>query len=265
MTIRENDENQKGISYKEYENLKKRQAAALRQIEASKIKSMIFANLAHDLKTPIAVIESAVQMLETDISLDEKERENNMRKHLSFIKYNSNALLRMIKNITIICNMESGNYILEKQKCNIISVIENKVMSMIPYAQHKGINIIFDTEIEEQYMECDIDKIEAIMQNLISNAIKYGYNKGEIKVDIVSRSSELSIIVKDNGKGIPKHRQEGIFERYSRGESLTDAYCEGSGIGLFLVKTIVDMHNGKIKLDSEVCKGSTFEVILPIL
>lgn len=264
MEISEDNEDKDNVLYKDYESLKNSQINALRQIEASKIKGMLFANLAHDLKTPIAVIESAVQMLEGDLNLNEEERKNSMRKHLSFVKYNSSALLRMIKNITMICNMESGNYILEKQKCNIISVIENKVMSMIPYAQHRGINIIFDTEIEEQYMECDIDKIEAIIQNLMSNAIKYGYNKGRVEVEITLRKNNICISVKDDGRGVPKNKQSGIFERYSRGEGLAESYCEGSGIGLFLVKTIVDMHNGDIKLESEEGKGSTFEVILPI-
>ena len=260
-----NNKNETNLFYTEYAKCERDESKELKQIENAKVKSRIFTNLAHDLKTPIAVIESAVQMMEKDFELDQNERESSMRRHLSFVKYNTSALIRMIKNITMICSMESGNYILEKQNCNIISVIENKVMSMIPYAQHRNISIIFDTEIEEQYMECDIDKIEAIIQNLISNAIKYGMSNGYIKVDIRCKDESIHIMVEDNGKGISEHNQNNIFDRYSRGEGIDMGCCEGSGIGLYVVKTIVEMHKGDIKLKSDIGKGSIFEIKLPII
>ncbi len=266
------DEMRPKISCIEYDNLKKSQQEALKEVESSKIKGMIFANLAHDLKTPIAVIESAVQMLErdcdiyegTDIKLSDDERKNNIKRHLGFIRSNSSSLIRMIKNISMMCRMDNGTYVLEKTKCNIVTIIEDKVMSMIPYAKHRNIEMLFDTEEEEIDVNCDVDKIEAIVQNLISNAIKYNVNEGSININVAKTNEMVVITVKDTGRGIPQENIKGIFERYNRFIDVKENRCEGSGIGLYVVKTIAEMHGGEVGVQSEIGKGTEFIVSLPL-
>ncbi len=260
------------VSDIDYYSLKASQQEALKKLQNSKIKAMIFANLAHDLKTPIAVIESAVQMLEKDFDiyenqdskLSESERKDSIKRHLGFIKYNSSSLIRMIKNISMLCRMENGEYVLEKTRCNIVNIIEDKVMSMIPYAKHRNIDMLFDTQEEEIDVDCDVDKIQAIVQNLISNAIKYNIEGGSININIGELDDKVIISVKDTGRGISEKNIENIFERYNRCIDVKERSCEGSGIGLYLVKLISEMHGGEVCVKSELGKGTEFSVSLPL-
>jgi signal transduction histidine kinase len=121
----------------------------------------------------------------------------------------------------------------------------------------------FDTDTEEKFMECDPDKIERVMLNLLSNAVKFTKKNGKITVNIHDNEDKVIISVKDNGIGIQKDKQDLIFQRFHQvDKSLTRSH-EGSGIGLSLVKSLVELHGGTIKVESEYGDGSEFIIILP--
>ncbi len=123
--------------------------------------------------------------------------------------------------------------------------------------------MIFDTDVEEKTIACDPDKIERIILNLLSNAVKFTKAEGQIAVNIYDRDDKALVTVKDTGIGIPEDKLETIFERFRQvDKSLTRSH-EGSGIGLSLVKSLVEMHRGKISVRSELGKGSEFIVELP--
>lgn len=111
---------------------------------------------------------------------------------------------------------------------------------------------------------CDPDKIERVILNLLSNAIKYTHDNGNIEVSLKSDTNNVSISVKDSGLGIPQDKLDIIFDRFGQANNLLTRRCEGSGIGLSLVKAIVEMHGGKIKVYSEVGKGTEFIFNIPI-
>ena len=137
-------------------------------------------------------------------------------------------------------------------------------MSVVDYVKNKKRNIIFDTEVEELVMGCDPEIIERIMLNLLSNAVKYTDEGGDIQVNLEIKEGHVVVLVKDNGIGIPKDKQESIFERFVQVDSSFTRKCEGSGMGLALVKGLVELHNGVVRVESELGKGSTFIVELPI-
>ncbi|CDI48770.1 sensor histidine kinase [Clostridium tetani 12124569] len=122
--------------------------------------------------------------------------------------------------------------------------------------------MIFDTDIEEKEIECDVDKIESVMFNLISNATKFTPEYGKVWVNILDKKNFIEIVVKDTGIGIPKDKIDRVFEKSIRLDNSFNG-IEGSGIGLYLVKTIVDMHGGKIIVNSEIGKGSEFIIKIP--
>lgn len=124
--------------------------------------------------------------------------------------------------------------------------------------------MIFDTEVEEKVIACDIDMIERIMLNLLSNAIKFIKHNGCIHVSIYDGYEFVTISVKDNGIGIPFDKQEIIFERYKQAGRLLTREHEGCGIGLSLIKSIVEMHGGRISVKSKVGVGSEFLIELPV-
>ena len=129
------------------------------------------------------------------------------------------------------------------------------------FAKSKNINIIFDTEEEELYCDIDVEQLERIILNILSNAIKYNKVNGNIDVVVKDKNEEVHIEVSDTGVGIPKDKVDIIFDRFGRFDNKNAAIKEGSGIGLSIVKKLVDALGGKIEIKSEVDKGTTVRLI----
>ena len=189
---------------------------------------------------------------------------NDLKKHTNYIKQNSYRLLKLVNNLIDISKMDIGMYELRCSNQNIINIIEDITLSVADYTKNNKINLIFDTNDEEVITYCDPDKIERIMLNLLSNAIKYTPENGFIKVKINSTPDEIIVSVKDSGVGIPKEKLYDIFDRFGQVDDSLNRKCEGSGIGLSLVKNLVEMHGGEIHVNSEVNKGSEFVFSIPI-
>ncbi|GLC30987.1 sensor histidine kinase [Clostridium omnivorum] len=230
------------------------------KLQYEKVRNEFFTNLSHELKTPINVIYSALQL--QDIYFD-KEDFNNVRKNNKIVKQNCMRLLKLINNLIDITKIDDGFFKPVFKYNNIVEVIENIVMSVAPYVESRKMNIIFDTEIEEQYIEFDSDLMERIMLNLISNSMKYGKIDGTILVYIDVEGDYVCIKIKDDGIGIKKDKQESVFERFIRGDRSLARSSEGSGIGLSLVKSFVEIQNGSVYLSSEENKGTEIIIKLP--
>ena len=238
-------------------------------IELESLKTEFFANMSHEFKTPLNIILTTVQVL--------AERFNNsnntcnickvdMNRYLKGIKQNSYRLLKIVNNIMDITKIDSGSYSLELGNHNIVSLIEDIVLSVAEYITENKRNIIFDTTEEEIILACDPMKIERIILNLLSNALKYTYEKGNIEVfvDMDSEKNEVIISVRNDGDPIHNEDKEKIFERFTQSENLYTRQREGTGIGLFLVRLLVELHGGRIYVDTSELKGSKFVFILPI-
>lgn len=222
----------------------------------------LFANISHELKTPLNVIFSAVQVL--DIFKNDSEKlEDKINEYLILIRQNCYRLMRLINNFLDITKVDSGFLKLNIGTYNIVKVVEDITLSVTSYIESKKLELIFDTNVEEKFMSFDADKIERIILNLLSNAIKYSRPNGKILVLLSDKGDSVSISVKDNGLGIPYDKRALIFERFGQVDKTLKRVSEGSGIGLSLVKSFVEMHNGKISLKSTPGKGSEFIVILP--
>jgi signal transduction histidine kinase len=177
---------------------------------------------------------------------------------------NSNRLTKLVDNIIDMTKIESGYYKLEIKKVNVVSVVENVSMSIEEYVKNKGLSLIFDTDIEEKIISCDPDAIERIMLNMLSNAVKFS-GKGEyIYVSIMDDVDRIIIEVKDTGIGIPNENINNVFERFVQVDKSFTRQNEGSGIGLAIVKSLIEMHKGSIELTSELNKGSKFTITLPV-
>ena len=135
-------------------------------------------------------------------------------------------------------------------------------MAASDFVKVNNMNIVFDTDEEEKIISFDLDNMERIILNLLSNAIKYGSDNGKIEVTI-NCTKDVRISVKDNGIGIPKDKQNRVFERFGQVKNKMHTEWEGSGIGLFLVKSLVELNGGEIILNSELGKGIEFIIVLP--
>jgi signal transduction histidine kinase len=233
-------------------------------MEYEKLRTDFFANISHELRTPLNVIFSAEQML--DLMLRNGAVEDNkykINKYMKTIKQNCYRLIRLIGNLIDITKMDAGYFEVNLQNEDIVKVVEDITLSVAEYVGNKNINLIFDTEFEEKIIACDLEKIERIMLNLLSNAVKFTSANGNIFVNVYEKDCKIFVSVKDTGIGIPEHLQDAIFERFIQADKTTSRNREGSGIGLSLVKSLVELHEGSISLISEYNKGAEFIFELP--
>ena len=247
-------------SRKEVEVEKKKLEEA---IHLESIRNEFFGNISHEFKTPLNIILGIVQLIDKNIELDNITKENLIR-HVDIMKQNSYRLLRLVNNLIDISRIDIGYYNLQPSNYNIVKVIEDITLSIAEYVKHKKINLIFNTDVEEITLACDPDKIERVMLNLLSNAIKYTDDNGDIYVSLNKVNEDVVVSVKDSGVGIPNDKLELIFDRFGQANDILSRRCEGSGIGLSIVKSIVEMHGGKIEVFSEIGKGREFVFNIPI-
>ncbi|CUN90037.1 ligand-binding sensor domain-containing protein [Clostridium disporicum] len=235
-----------------------------RNIKNEKFKNDYFVNLSHELRTPINIIIATVQLVRTLVGKDNLYNENR-EKYLNIITKSSNNLLGIINDIIDSSKIESGAYKIKKQEgIDIVYLVEETALGMSSLISEKGIELIIDPEIEEKIICCDPNEIERCIINLIGNAVKFTEEGGEIRVFIKDYGELVSISVEDTGLGISLEDQKFIFNRFEQGENMNSTQVSSSGIGLTLVKYIVELHNGKVTLESELNKGSKFTIILPV-
>lgn len=233
--------------------------------ENLKIQNEMFTTISHELKTPLSVIFSASQLIEMHLEKEANEiGSENIMANIDIIKQNCYRFTKLINNIIDLSRMQSEFYQLNLKNKNIVVVIESIIESVISYIKEKGLNIIFDTEIEEKIMAIDVEKIDRIMLNLISNSIKFSPKGGNIYINIKDKEDIIEIIVYDYGMGISKKNLDTIFDLYKKADNSLSRNAEGSGIGLALVKTMVELMDGEIKVESELGKGSKFTIKLPV-
>lgn len=223
-----------------------------------KARDEVLSNISHEFKTPVNVIYSTAQI--QDLNL-QKGNYDSILEFNKIIKKNCNRLIRLINNFIDSTKLEDNKLEFNLKCVNIVAIVEDIVTSIINFAKSKNITVIFDTEEEELYCDIDIEQLERIILNILSNAIKYNRINGNIDVTIKDKNQEVYIEVSDTGIGIPKEKIDVIFDRFERFENKNAVIKEGSGIGLSIVKKLVDALGGKIEIESEVNKGTTIRLI----
>lgn len=253
---------------KQMENLKNTAEKNLKLLnETKEFNTLImdfFINMSHEFKTPINVIFVAIQTMDIYLNKYDSEDMKKCKSYLKTMKQNCLRLIRLINNITDITKVDSGFISLNKKNMDIVSVVEDITQSVASHINPKNIELIFDTNTEEKIMAFDPNKMERIMLNLLSNAFKYTNSQGTIYVNVEDRGETVLITVEDDGDGIPEDKLQVIFERFGQANRSLSREHEGSGVGLYLVKSFVTMHNGKIEAASVQGKGSKFSIELPV-
>ena len=181
------------------------------------------------------------------------------------MKQNSYRLIRLINNLIDVTKIDSGFINMMRQNVDIVKIVEDITLSVASFVESKQIELIFDTDIEEKIIACDQDKIETIIFNLLSNAAKFTNANGKIIVNMFDGEEYIVISVKDTGIGIAEENKHKIFKRFLQLDDTSHRNREGSGIGLSLVKSFVEMHGGEITVESSYGEGSNFIIKLPII
>jgi len=234
------------------------------EIESLKIREEFrkefIGNVAHELKTPIFTIQGYVENL-IDGAIDD----NLVRdKFLNRAKISVERLIYIIKDLDMITKLESGTLNLDQDSFDIIELIKNTYDQLEIQAQKKDIKLIFNKLYSDPIIVfADKDKIQQVITNLVINSIKYGTNKGTTEVSLEDITSDKLIIrITDNGEGIQKEHISRLFERFYRVDQSGSRKQGGSGLGLSIVKHIIDAHNENIYVESKFGIGSEFSFTL---
>ena len=239
--------------------------------EVDEIKSRFFANISHEFRTPLTLILGPVKQI------IERTKEEKTRDDLKIVHKSANRLIGLVNQLLDISKLESGNMKLQTVPQNIIPLLKALALSFTSYAERKRITLKFNSAEEEIITYIDKDKIEKIITNVLSNAFKFTPEGGRIEVTVQSKPSSfpplvkgelkggfVEISIRDSGIGIPKAKLFQIFDRFYQVDGSHTREQEGTGIGLSLTKELVELHKGKIELESEEGKGTTFTINIPL-
>lgn len=220
-----------------------------------------FSFISHEFKTPLTVTMSAVQAIEL---ICKNELSDIAKKYIKKIYQSSLQQVRLVNNLLDITRADAGYLKVNKKNMDIVRMTKLIIKSILVYANEKNVNIECNPSSKEIYLGIDDEKYERILLNLLSNAIKFSPIKGNIYVSIEENDGLVSVTVKDEGPGIPEDKQKVIFERFGQVNNSLTRESEGTGIGLYIVKLLVNALRGEIYLESKLGQGSAFKVVLPI-
>lgn len=218
------------------------------------MRTQFLSSISHDLKTPVNVIYSGLQLEQIFV---EKSDSELLKKYNAICRQNCILLITFANNLIDNSKIISDYIVANLKKVNLVQVVEEHVMSYVEYAKWNGIELIFDTNTEECMIEIDAEFMGRIILNLISNGVKYTPENGKIFVIIEEGRKNVVINVRDTGCGVKKEIRDMIFNRYaSSNESIADSKS-GTGLGLFVVKRLVELQHGHIYLDDTVSVGTS--------
>ena len=224
-----------------------------------------FTNVSHDLKAPLSVILSGIDFLSMCYNANVMQSDKCLQT-LEVSRKHSLKLLRMINHLLDLSKIESGCMKLNLRNIDIAAALQEIVDSVKDYGERKSITLSFKVQTQCRGIAVDPELLERIMLNLLSNAIKHTPPQGEISVILRDSPDGENIVidVKDNGVGIPTDKQRVIFDRFVQADNMLNKQPEGCGLGLSLVKSLVEMHDGRIWLISKPGMGSQFSFTLPL-
>lgn len=269
--------------FKHDAEMRAQEAEKLQEVDA--LKSRFFANISHEFRTPLTLIMGQTGNVLT------KVQDPDMKSQLQMSMRNANRLLRLINQLLDLSKIEAGGMTLNAAPQNIVPLLRSLTSSFESFAKKKGIGLKFDCAHESVIVNCELDKIEKIIYNLLSNALKFTPDGGTVGVQLSVVSEQLSvnseqlsvvseqlsglgegnleshllIAVRDTGIGISADRLPHIFDRFYQVDASQTREQEGTGIGLSLTKELVELHGGSISVESQEGVGSTFKIELPVL
>lgn len=226
-----------------------------------RMKSEFVSLAAHQLRTPLSAIKWTLKMLlDGDLGKITQEQREFIGK-----TYQSNErMISLINDLLNVTRIEEGRYVYKPTLANIQNITQFVINSYSEEIEKRGLNLEFKKSIKKlPRVKVDVEKIRLAIQNLLDNAMRYTRSGGTVTISLKHVKKEIEFSIKDTGVGIPKDQQGRIFTKFFRGVNVIRMETEGSGLGLFIAKNIVEAHGGRIWFESDVKKGTTFYFTLP--
>lgn len=223
-----------------------------------KVRQEFFSNASHELKTPITSIKGYTELLQNNLANSEETKKDCIQR----IIRETDHMTNLINDILMISKLETKDLSVDISEVRIAPLLAEVLESLQPIAIHNEVTLHQDCQ--PIVMQDSVDQLRELLSNLIMNAIKYNRPGGDVWVTIFKQSSEMTITVKDNGIGISEEDKARVFERFYCVDKGRSKKSGGTGLGLSIVKHIVSYHNGTLELESELGRGSTFTIRIPM-
>jgi signal transduction histidine kinase len=226
-------------------------------VELDKLKDEFVSSISHELRTPLTSISGYVELL-----LEEEESAEK-RGHLAIIDRNSDRLLALVSDLLFAARLQYGRLELERESVDLRELVMQSVDSARPRAAAAAVELHVDV-VEVPPVLGEPDRLAQLLDNLVSNAIKFTPGGGRVSVSLSANDGTVCMQVSDTGIGITDAERQRLFERFFRSQSALEAQIQGTGLGLYISKAIVEAHGGRIGVESEPGAGTTFVVELPV-
>ncbi|MEO1263783.1 MAG: ATP-binding protein [Bacteroidota bacterium] len=252
-----------GLAYR-MRHLREEEQESLRLKDINELKNKLYTNITHEFRTPLTVIKGMADELKEQRVLPVN---GLTKKALNAIRFNADRLLNLVNRLLGLAKIEAGQMTLDLKRGDMITFLRYLVQSFDSFAQSNNLQLKFVSGLDQFEMDYDADKMQQIVSNLISNAIKFTPQNGEIyfSVETVKEADgeKLRCKIRDTGQGISPEELPNLFERYYQAES-SKSKGQGTGIGLALTRELVQLMGGNIEVESELLKGTTFRFTLPV-
>lgn len=229
--------------------------------ELDRLKSDFVANVSHELRTPLTAIKGAIDLLLREVAGPLNEKQTH---YLARVRSNTHRLAGLINDVLDLSRIEEGKIDLQAERVSLAGLVHEVVETLKPLATEKEIVIRATIPESSLLVWADRDKITQILTNLIGNAVKFISTGGRVAVSAIIDGEWVRVSVADNGPGIPLEEKDRVFDKFYQVAEVGGAKPKGTGLGLAISKALVELHGGKIWLESELNRGSTFHFTLPI-
>jgi signal transduction histidine kinase len=231
-------------------------------IKLNKMKSEFVSVASHQLRTPLSAIRWETELL---LCKFRKEKvDGKQRQSIENINVLSNKMTRLINDLLDVARIDQGRLIIKKMPVNFLIIVKEALMGMASLTKEKNIEVSFNDTKKIPLVFGDPEKLRMVVENLIGNAIKYTSNHGKIEVKVLRKGDFAIFSIKDNGVGIPLEQHRRVFDKFFRSDNIVKYQTEGTGLGLYIAKNIIEQLGGEIWFDSVEGLGSIFSFTIPL-
>ncbi len=228
--------------------------------QANKMKTEFVSVASHQLRTPLSAVRWVLNLLDGG----QGQKPEDLTNYLDLIKQSNERMIKLVNDLLDVSRIEMGGIIFNPRQTNLYILVQKIVDNFSVYAQANNIAMTVDAPETLPNVYTDPEKISLVIQNLIDNAIKYIKGKGEIKISLESGGKSVKVAVRDTGVGIPASQQKFIFQKFFRSDNIMKHQTVGTGLGLFIAKSVIEESRGKIWFESREGQGTIFYFTLPI-